>query len=303
MPLTQNEHNLVEAIFREKIEPLNEIYRAEDKRKATLEIGEYDFFLRRNIKEFLKVRVDAYIEVFKRTHKSPDQTDFEIIFKENEGIVDGFMKRFSDYVNNPFGKYIPDEVIEACRKTLSFDLTIVARKSMMPLERLVFEGKVPEMNEIPVEIQESLARFQKDNPDQSKTAFIMMRYADTKPHNEIASAIKGVLDKNGIKGFLAKDIEYHADLYPNIRTYMYGCKFGIAVFERIEGDDFNPNVAFELGYMVALGKNVCLLKDKTLNSLHADIIAKLYKNFDTHDIEKTVSQELTKWLKDKEIIT
>jgi hypothetical protein len=55
--------------------------------------------------------------------------------------------------------------------------------------------------------------------------------------------------------------------------------------------------------MFALGKNVCLLKDKTLNSLHADIIAKLYKNFDTHDIEKTVSQELTKWLKDKEIIT
>ncbi len=234
MPLTQNEHNLVEAIFREKIEPLNEIYRAEDKRKATLEIGEYDFFLRRNIKEFLKVRADAYIEVFKRTHKSPDQTDFEIIFKENEGIVDGFMKRFSDYVNNPFGKYIPDEVIEACRKTLSFDLTIVARKSMLPLERLVIEGKVPEMNEIPVEIQESLARFQKDNPDQSKTAFIMMRYADTKPHNEIASAIKDVLDKNGIKGFLAQDIEYHADLYENIRTYMYGCKFGIAVLKELK---------------------------------------------------------------------
>ncbi len=156
--------------------------------------------------------------------------------------------------------------------------------------------------EIPVEIKESLARFQKDYPDQSKTAFIMMRFADTKTHNEIASAIKDILSKNDIKGLRADDKQYHTDLLPNILTYVYGCKFGIAVFERIEADDFNPNVAFELGYMFALRKDVCLLKDRTLNFLQTDIIAKLYKNFDTRDIEKTVSQELTKWLEDIVII-
>jgi len=85
------------------------------------------------------------------------------------------------------------------------------------------EGKVlMTMNtreEIPVEIKESLARFQKDYPDQSKTAFIMMRFADTKTHNEIASAIKDILSKNDIKGLRADDKQYHTDLLPNILTY------------------------------------------------------------------------------------
>ena len=28
---------------------------------------------------------------------------------------------------------------------------------------------------------------------------------------------------------LARDKEYHEDLYPNIQTYMHGCGFGIAI--------------------------------------------------------------------------
>jgi len=83
------------------------------------------------------------------------------------------------------------------------------------------------------------------------------------------------------------------------QSRIYGCSFGIAVFEGIEQDDFNPNVAFEVGYMTALGKQVCLLKDKNLRGLHTDLIGKIYKTFDPLDAITTIPPELTKWMQDK----
>lgn len=80
---------------------------------------------------------------------------------------------------------------------------------------------------------------------------------------------------------------------------MHACDFGVAVFDRITEDDFNPNVSLEVGYMLGMGKNVLLLKDKTLKSLQTDLTGKLYKPFDTTDIEGTLKPEVDKWLVDK----
>lgn len=79
--------------------------------------------------------------------------------------------------------------------------------------------------------------------------------------------------------------------------------FGLAVFERLEEDDFNPNVSLEVGYMHALKKSVCLLKDRTLKTLQTDLVGKLYKIFDPQDPEATIPDELEKWIRDKDIIT
>lgn len=154
----------------------------------------------------------------------------------------------------------------------------------------------------PIDITESLARFNKDHPDPQKVAFIMMRFSDTKAHQGILNVIKNTLKTYGIEGVRSDDKEYHEDLLPNVKTYLHGCGFGIAVFERIETESFNPNVSLEVGYMLAFGKQVCYLKDKTLQTLHADIIGKLYKEFDPHDPEGTIPSQVTKWLEDKEII-
>src|SRR3990172_35156 len=91
--------------------------------------------------------------------------------------------------------------------------------------------------------------------------------------------------------------------FPNILTYIYGCEFGIAVFERIESDEFNPNVSLEVGYMLALRKPVCLLKDRTLEILQADLVGKIYRVFDPQDPVGTIQDELSQWLRDKEIVT
>jgi predicted DNA-binding transcriptional regulator len=154
----------------------------------------------------------------------------------------------------------------------------------------------------PIEIQESLRNFKKDHSDSSKTCFIMMKFGETAIHGRIESSIKNTLSSHGIVGVRSDDKQYHDDLFPNVLTYVHGCGFGVAVFERIESDEFNPNVSLEVGHMLALRKPVCLLKDKTLRILHADLLGKLYREFDTQDPENTIPTELTQWLLDKAII-
>ena len=83
---------------------------------------------------------------------------------------------------------------------------------------------------------------------------------------------------------------------------MHGCGFGIAVFERIDQDDFNPNVSLEIGYMLGVKKGVLLLKEKTLKSLHADLAGKLYHPFDVQDAVKTIPPKIERWMEDKGLV-
>jgi hypothetical protein len=154
----------------------------------------------------------------------------------------------------------------------------------------------------PVEIQESLVKLQADHPDGSKVAFIMMQFGTSTGHDKIVDGIRKALGKHGLTGLRADDKQYHDDLFWNIITYIYGCGFGIAVFERLLSDDFNPNVSLEVGYMMALRKQICLLKDQTLTNLHADLVGKLYRPFDTQDPVKTIPPQLESWMKDKGIV-
>ncbi|NQU11600.1 hypothetical protein HQ590_12470 [bacterium] len=154
-----------------------------------------------------------------------------------------------------------------------------------------------------VETQNSLARFKRDHGPNNRVAFVVMKFGGTPAHNKILEAIRATLVPHGIAAVRADDKQYHDDLYYNIMTYIYGCAFGIAVFERIEAEEFNPNVAFEVGYLTALGKPLCLLKDKTLKALHTDLIGKLYTAFDPQNVLGTIVPALTQWLDSKGLVT
>ena len=155
---------------------------------------------------------------------------------------------------------------------------------------------------VPVEIQQSLREFRLDHPDPKKVAFVMMKYGGTVAHVNIVQGINDALAAHGISAVRADDIEYHPDIYYNILTYLHGCGFGIAVFDRIEAEDFNPNVSLEVGYILALGKRVCLLKDKTLPKLQTDLVGWLYRIFDPQDPVTSIPPVLTKWMTEKRII-
>lgn len=154
----------------------------------------------------------------------------------------------------------------------------------------------------PPEINQSIKRFRQDYRDPSKVGFVLMRFGRTTAHREILRGIEDVFKNHGITTLRADAKEYHTDLFWNVLTYIYGCSFGIAVFERIETEQFNPNVAFEVGYMMSMGKHVCLLKDKTLSSLHTDLMGKLYREFDPQHAARTIAPVLEQWAKDKGII-
>ena len=121
------------------------------------------------------------------------------------------------------------------------------------------------MSRPPVEITDSLRRFQEDFPDSNKLAFIMMKFGDSKAHEQIESGIRTALGRHTLWSlFVPTTGSIHTDdLWFNILTYIYGTRFGIAVFEQLDADVINPNVSLEVGYMLALGKKVCFLKDST----------------------------------------
>jgi|ERR1043166_4391158 hypothetical protein len=151
-------------------------------------------------------------------------------------------------------------------------------------------------------IAASLELFREDFPDNSKVGFLIMRFGNTPAHGRIAKAVQDTLSLDGLNAVRADHKTYHDDVYGNVETYLRGCGFGIAIFERLETNNFNPNVALEIGHMFAQQKNVCILKDKTLDTLPTDIIGKLYHPFDPQAPETSIPPVLSKWLKDKRII-
>lgn len=146
-----------------------------------------------------------------------------------------------------------------------------------------------------------LSAFRQDHPEPSACGFLMMPFRETPDHSNIDQCIRRVCQGLGLRALRADDHEYSNETLPNIRTYMHGCGFGIAVFERLEHEYFNSNVSLEVGYMLALGKPVCLLKERTLRSLTSDLAGSLYRPFDVQHVEGTIPRVLRKWLKEKRL--
>lgn len=137
-----------------------------------------------------------------------------------------------------------------------------------------------------------------DQPNSSTNVFLMMRFRNTKQHREILKAVREALGHYGLNGLRADDKYYSDSLWANVKSYMDGCDSGIAVFEQIEDDDFNPNVSLELGYMLAQMKPVLLLKEKHLKALPSDVVGTLYRTFDSFAIADSLRPSVLGWLRD-----
>lgn len=137
-----------------------------------------------------------------------------------------------------------------------------------------------------------------DYPKASSNVFIMMRFRDTDQHRELLAALRDALAYYGLNGLRADDKNYADSLWTNVKSYMDACDSGLAVFEEIEDDDFNPNVSIELGYMLAFKKPVLLLKERHLKSIPSDVVGNLYKTFDYFKIATSVRPSVLQWLGD-----
>jgi len=128
-----------------------------------------------------------------------------------------------------------------------------------------------------------------------KSVFIMIRYRER--NAEVIRALKDVLKKEGLRGVLASDHNLTDDLYNPIAC-LFCCARGIALFDQPEsGQEFNPNVAYELGILHLLGRPCLILKHESLQTLQTDILMKLYEPYGTlGDLAKKVVD----WLEGEE---
>ena len=148
---------------------------------------------------------------------------------------------------------------------------------------------------------DSLSSFFADSSNRcdvyERNVFIMTRFqAENRELALVDTTIRRSLEQKGLIGHRADDKCYPSDrnLWDNVCTYMFGCKYGVAILENLIVDEFNPNVALEYGFMRALGKPVLLLKEKRF-SPRADILGTLWEEFDMFNIESSISAAVDKW--------
>jgi hypothetical protein len=145
-------------------------------------------------------------------------------------------------------------------------------------------------------LEPHLRAFLDDHPDPARNMFVMMRFQPSAQLIEAHQTIVNTLAARNIQAIRVDDRDYSGDLWTNIQVCMLGCHYGIALYEDIDTRDFNPNVSLEVGFMLARSKRVLLLKEKRLPSIPSDIVGKLYKPWDSYNIEKTVGDQVAHWV-------
>jgi hypothetical protein len=138
-----------------------------------------------------------------------------------------------------------------------------------------------------------------------KNVFVMMPFRQDRDerYEQIENIIRAELKKSGYCAWLASDRMLAPQLWDNVVSFLLACKFGIAVFTRMEKErtieeEFNPNVSLELGFCLSRGKNILILKDKALSHLQTDLVGHLYKQFDLNQVRRQLPRLLRSWIKE-----
>lgn len=138
----------------------------------------------------------------------------------------------------------------------------------------------------------------------SKKIFIMMDYPEDnkkrkldKHMMKLANARKAIASKKGLKAVLAEDKDHCGeDLFCNICLYMQTSNYGIAIFSKTPEYNYNPNVAYELGFMHSKGKRCLILKDRKIKVKNpVDLIGRIAKKFTYSNISEA-KKHVKKWI-------
>lgn len=205
-----------------------------------------------------------------------------------------------------------DALVEDIRAQLDAEITTIVTLPVPPIppahlrtaalhhlteiERATALGKLGDLTGVE-HLEPALREFIADHPDPDRNVFVMMRFRQNERMDAIHNTISTTLAGLNFHAIRADDRDYTGELWTNVQTCMTGSKFGIAVFEDIDDRDFNPNVSLELGYMLAARKRCLILKEQRLPTLPADVLHRLYKDFDMFRIQETISHQLDRWIR------
>ena len=162
-----------------------------------------------------------------------------------------------------------------------------------------------DIKEVPFynKLQNEISKFNEVHNPQ-RTIFIMMKFIGGDSHKDsklqrFFETIKLELDKYGLDAVRADEKNYSSTdyIWDNVQIYLNGTEYGIAVLENLYSEEMNPNVALEYGYSLAKNKKILLLKEKSFNNIKADILGKMWKEFEIDNIE-SIRKAISNWMVD-----
>jgi hypothetical protein len=120
---------------------------------------------------------------------------------------------------------------------------------------------------------------------------------DAEPLAEAIEAARAVCKAAGLTLHMASDGNLVDDVWANVTTYMWGCRYGIAFFEDLSGNGINHNMTIEVGGMLVTGRRCALLKDKTVEKMPTDLVGQIYKSVSIEN-PRSVAKAVGKWVGD-----
>jgi guanylate kinase len=132
-----------------------------------------------------------------------------------------------------------------------------------------------------------------------KNIFLMMKF---RPENQLLfEFIRDTLVESGYNCIRADQPEWNItkSVYNPIAT-LYCCKYGIALFDSPEEkNEFNPNVAYELGMMHYQGKECLILLHSSLLKVPFDLVKEIYTKYASELEIKNIIKKWVATLKEK----
>lgn len=285
--------------------------------------GDLDADQQKPIRELLDTFADAVMEQLTHfgfpAHASPLWRPWSVlIVRDAEKVICAFSPLSGGiadvwWIGRPSEIIPPVDLVRAVKDQQGRDVEVIVvlplpgaidRESLVrsaavhhvvDVERSMRLGRLGDLTGVQ-HLEPHLREFLNDHPDPDRNVFVMMRFLKSAQLDEAHAAIKATLALRGFHAMRADDRDYTGELWSNIEVYLTCCRYGIAIFERIESRDFNPNVSLELGYMLGRRKRCLILKEQRLPDLPADVIHRLYKTFDMFNVEASVSREVGRWI-------
>lgn len=135
------------------------------------------------------------------------------------------------------------------------------------------------------QLEPFLEKFKRDYPHFDRNVFVMMPFSSPSA-DRIFEAVRRELEDHGLIALRADKIKYSVAVWWNIVTYMLGSSYGVVIFEAKDNVPFNPNVAAESGFMLALDRPVLFLAENKLEKLPVDYAGLHFEWFETSPAEE-----------------
>lgn len=120
--------------------------------------------------------------------------------------------------------------------------------------------------------------------------------------DELWNVVRGYFEGLGLLAHRADDLQLDKYLWMSVVKYMQAASAGVVVLDARGGGHVSPNVILELGYMLALGKPLLLLRERSAPELPSDILGHYRGSYASDRIDEDIPKHLEEWVRARGLI-